>query len=53
MVKKTITRTRFTYVTDTEKFGKTVKQIFGNKVKTCNTIFTVITSEIALAKIFN
>ena len=45
-------------VTDTKRFWKTVKPVFGNKVKTCNTSSlieksTVITSEKALAETFN
>ena len=45
-------------VTDTKRFWKIVKPVFGNKVKTCNTISlieksAVITSEKALAKTFN
>ena len=45
-------------VTDTKRFCKTVKPVFGNKVKTRTTVFlietsAVITSEKALAKTFN
>ena len=45
-------------VTDTKRFWKTVKPVFGNKVKTCNTISlieksAVVTSGKALAKTFN
>ena len=45
-------------VTDTIRFWKTVKPIFGNKLKTCNTISLieksiVITSEKVLAKTLN
>ena len=44
-------------VTDTKRFWKTVKPLFGKNVKTCNTISPieksiVITSEKALAKTF-
>ena len=45
-------------VTDTNIFWKTVKSVFGNKLKTCNTTTlikksTVITSEKVLAKMFD
>ena len=42
-------------VTDTRRFWKTVKPVFGNKVKACNTISltSVITPEKALDKTFN
>ena len=44
-------------VIDTKRFWKTVKPMFGNKIKTCNTVSlieksTVITSEKALTKTF-
>ena len=44
-------------VTDTKRFWKTVKPVFGNKAETCNTVSlieksTVIKSEKALAKTF-
>ena len=45
-------------VPDTKRFWKTVKPVFVNKVKKCNTVSlieksTVITSEKAVAKTFN